>query len=65
MWQVITQDRSGHRDPLRGALYNSTFSVVVSVDEGGNVCVWNIQVGGMCSRLGHFLHDLADILPLS
>lgn len=43
--QVITQDRTGHREPVRGALYNRTFGVVVSVDEGGTVCVWNLQVG--------------------
>jgi hypothetical protein len=42
--QVITQDRTGHREPVRGALYNATFGVVVSVDEGGTVCVWNLQV---------------------
>jgi hypothetical protein len=43
--QVITQDRTGHREPVRGALYNAVFGVVVSVDEGGTVCVWNLQVG--------------------
>lgn len=42
--QVITQDRTGHREPVRGALYNAVFGVVVSVDEGGTVCVWNLQV---------------------
>lgn len=42
--QAITQDRTGHREPVRGALYNATFGVIVSVDEGGTVCVWNLQV---------------------
>jgi hypothetical protein len=42
--QVITQDRTGHKDPVRGALYNSAFAVIVSVDEGGTTCVWNLQV---------------------
>jgi hypothetical protein len=54
--QVITQDRSGHRDPLRGALYNSTFSVVVSADEGGTVCVWNIQVRAPGASTSFCLH---------
>ncbi len=38
------QDKTGHREPLRGALYNATFHVAVSADEGGTVCVWNMQV---------------------
>lgn len=37
-------DKTGHREPLRGVLYNGTFHVAVSVDEGGTVCVWRMQV---------------------
>jgi hypothetical protein len=50
---VITQDRTGHREPVRGAQYNATFGVVVSVDEGGTVCGWNLQV--CCFLLGRQL----------
>ncbi|WIA12480.1 hypothetical protein OEZ85_012515 [Tetradesmus obliquus] len=57
VWQhkVITQDRTGHREPVRGALYNAVFGVVVSVDEGGTVCVWNLQDGCRSGRFtgGH------------
>jgi hypothetical protein len=42
---MVTLDKTGHRQPLRGVLYNSTFHVAVSVDEGGTVCVWCMQVG--------------------
>lgn len=42
--QAITQDRTGHKDPVRGALYNAAFAVIVSVDEAGTTCVWNLQV---------------------
>lgn len=38
------QDRRGHNELVRGALFNAAFNVVVSVDEGGNVCVWDVQV---------------------
>jgi hypothetical protein len=41
---MVTLDKSGHREPLRGVLYNSAFHVAVSVDEGGTVCVWCMQV---------------------
>jgi hypothetical protein len=41
---VVTLDKTGHREPLRGVLYNSVFHVAVSVDEGGTVCVWCMQV---------------------
>jgi hypothetical protein len=44
LFQVVTQDRTGHKDPVRGALYNAAFAVVVSVDEAGTTCVWNLQV---------------------
>lgn len=44
--QLVSQDRTGHREPLTGALYNTTFGVVVSVDEGGTCCVWNMLVRG-------------------
>ncbi|KAF8071365.1 hypothetical protein HT031_001449 [Scenedesmus sp. PABB004] len=39
-WQhkVTSADRTGHREPVRGALFNATFAVVVSVDEGGTAC---------------------------
>lgn len=37
---------------VRGCLYNNTFHVVVTADEGGAVCVWNIANG---QREGRFL----------
>lgn len=49
--KIVSQDRTGHQDPIRGALYNPTFHVVVSADEGGTVCVWNMSDG---SREGRF-----------
>ncbi len=30
---------------VRGALFNKTFSVIVSADESGTVCVWNVLNG--------------------
>ena len=43
---MVTLDKTGHREPLRGVLYNQVFHVAVSVDEGGTVCVWCMQVRG-------------------
>ncbi|KAL4440619.1 hypothetical protein ABPG75_003620 [Micractinium tetrahymenae] len=34
-----------HDARLVSALYNQTFSVVVSGDEGGTICMWNVQSG--------------------
>ncbi|KAL4420053.1 hypothetical protein ABPG77_007492 [Micractinium sp. CCAP 211/92] len=34
-----------HDARLVAALYNQTFSVVVSGDEGGTICMWNVQTG--------------------
>ncbi|KAL4852837.1 WD repeat-containing protein 64 [Chlorella vulgaris] len=34
-----------HDCRLVSALYNATFSVVVSGDEGGTICLWNLQNG--------------------
>ncbi|KAG2498385.1 hypothetical protein HYH03_003644 [Edaphochlamys debaryana] len=49
--KMVAQDRTGHMESVRAGLYNSVFGVVVSVDEGGTVCVWNILTG---SREGRF-----------
>lgn len=38
------------REPVKGAIYNSTFQVTVSADEGGTVCVWNMQNGSREAR---------------
>lgn len=48
--QAVTQDRTGHKDPVRGALYNSAFAVIISVDEAGTTCVWNLQVRHWCQH---------------
>eukprot|EP00983_Pelagomonas_calceolata_P110278 1159652-Pelagomonas_calceolata.AAC.10 len=42
---------------VRGCLYNSTFHVIVTADEGGAVCVWNINNG---QREGRFLRAHGD-----
>lgn len=43
---------------VRGCLYNSTFHVVVSADEGGTVCVWDISSG---QREGRFKKAHGDV----
>ncbi len=30
---------------VRGTLFNETFSVIVTADESGTVCVWNVLNG--------------------
>ena len=35
-------------DAVRAAMYNSVFGIIVSVDEGGTVCVWNLSNGSRC-----------------
>ena len=55
--KLVAQDRTGHMESVRGALYNSTFDVIVSADEAGTVCVWNIADG---SREGRFTKAHAD-----
>jgi hypothetical protein len=55
--QVVTLDKTGHHGPLRGVLYNATFHVAVSVDEGGTVCVWCMQDG---AREGRFSNAHGD-----
>ena len=42
---------------VRGCLYNHTFHVVVSADESGAVCVWNVKNG---QREGRFLKAHGD-----
>ena len=49
--KLVAQDRTGHMDSVRGALYNATFDVIVSADEGGTVCVWSLATG---AREGRF-----------
>lgn len=44
-------------DAVRHAMYNSVFGVVVSVDEGGTVCVWNLSSG---NREGRFTRAHGD-----
>ncbi|KAF5835754.1 WD40-repeat-containing domain protein [Dunaliella salina] len=55
--KLVAQDRTGHMEPVRGCLYNSTFHVIVTADEGGAVCVWNINNG---QREGRFLRAHGD-----
>uniref|UniRef100_A0A7S0WPJ8 EF-hand domain-containing protein n=1 Tax=Chlamydomonas leiostraca TaxID=1034604 RepID=A0A7S0WPJ8_9CHLO len=50
--KMVAQDRTGHMDAVRGVLYNHTFGVVVTADESGTVCVWNITNG---QREGRFM----------
>lgn len=57
--QVITQDRTGHKDPVRGALYNAVFSVIVSVDEASTTCLWNLQVRPALRNLRH--HEFQEL----
>lgn len=45
------------RAQVRGCLYNYTFHVIVTADEGGAVCVWNINNG---QREGRFLKAHGD-----
>lgn len=42
---------------VRGCLYNQVFRVVVTADEGGAVCVWNVNNG---QREGRFLKAHGD-----
>jgi WD40 repeat protein/Ca2+-binding EF-hand superfamily protein len=35
----------GHRDPLVAALYSHQFFLLVSGDESGRICVWDIKAG--------------------
>jgi hypothetical protein len=46
-----------HGLQVRGVLYNAIFSVVVSADENGTVCVWNITNG---QREGRFMKAHGD-----
>ncbi|GFR43071.1 hypothetical protein Agub_g4078 [Astrephomene gubernaculifera] len=55
--KMVAQDRTGHMEPIRAALYNRLFGVVVSVDEGGTVCVWNLANG---AREGRFTRAHGD-----
>ena len=38
------------RHPVKSAIYNSLFRVVVSADEEGTVCVWNMDDGSRESK---------------
>ncbi|KAJ9529394.1 hypothetical protein QJQ45_013762 [Haematococcus lacustris] len=49
--KLVAQDRTGHMEAVRGVLYNMVFSVIVSADENGTVCVWNVTNG---QREGRF-----------
>lgn len=42
--QKPTGEMSSHNDALAATLYNKVFHVLVTVDEGGSVCTWNMQV---------------------
>lgn len=54
-----------HRDAVKGAIYNSTFQVTVSVDEGGTVCVWNMQNGSRESRFRAVTSESARITAMT
>lgn len=47
---ILITSEPFHREAVKGGIYNRTFQVVVSADEGGTVCVWNIQNGSRESR---------------
>ncbi|GAX72651.1 hypothetical protein CEUSTIGMA_g107.t1 [Chlamydomonas eustigma] len=49
--KMVAQDRTGHMDSVKGAIYNATFDVIVSADESGTVCVWKVGTG---AREGRF-----------
>ncbi|KAL0018315.1 hypothetical protein WJX77_008577 [Trebouxia sp. C0004] len=49
----VSDDNAGHEEPLVAALYNNLFQVVISGDESGTICMWNIHTG---ERQGHFKH---------
>ncbi|KAG2439805.1 hypothetical protein HYH02_010440 [Chlamydomonas schloesseri] len=55
--KMVAQDRTGHMEPVKAALYNSVFGVVVTADEGGTVCVWNTANG---QREGRFTRAHGD-----
>ncbi|GIL84419.1 hypothetical protein Vretimale_15893 [Volvox reticuliferus] len=55
--KMVAQDRTGHMDPIRASLFNSIFGVVVTVDEGGTVCVWDLMTG---TREGRFTRSQGD-----
>ncbi len=55
--KLVAQDRTGHMESVKSALYNATFDVVVSADEAGTVCVWNIAKG---TREGRFTKAHGD-----
>ncbi|KAG1667639.1 hypothetical protein FOA52_004666 [Chlamydomonas sp. UWO 241] len=61
--KMVAEDRTGHMESVCGALYNSVFDVIVSADESGTVCVWNIADG---TREGRFLkvHDSARLTAM-
>lgn len=58
-WQhkALARDRTGHREPLRGALFNAAFGAAVTADEGGTVCVWRTRDG---AREGRFANAHGD-----
>jgi hypothetical protein len=49
--KMVAEDRTGHTESVRSALYNLTFDVIVSADESGTVCVWSLATG---AREGRF-----------
>ncbi|GIL56855.1 hypothetical protein Vafri_12156, partial [Volvox africanus] len=55
--KMVAQDRTGHMDPIRAGLFNSIFGVIVTVDEGGTVCVWDLMTG---TREGRFTRSQGD-----
>ncbi|KAG2424023.1 hypothetical protein HXX76_014847 [Chlamydomonas incerta] len=55
--KMVAQDRTGHMEPVKAALFNSVFGVVVTADEGGTVCVWNVANG---QREGRFTRAHGD-----
>ena len=43
----------GHRAPLVAVLYSPQFYLVVSGDEGGLICVWDVRTGNALFRFEH------------
>ncbi len=56
--KLVSQDRTGHRESVRAALYNSCFHVVVTADEvcaNCPSCQQGLQLGRCAGRLWFFV----------
>jgi WD40 repeat protein len=56
LWFFKTQDeiKTSHEYPVGVAKYNSAFENVVSCDDGGYVCTWDIENGVLISKFQAF-----------